>query len=74
MAKKKKRVIQWHHISYDPEWKVPMYQGEHYEITRLNRYKNISVGLLTTLKVFIAQHEHDAHDLEAIKEMEDDTI
>ena len=68
--KKSGRVTQEHHISYDPEWKVPIYKGEHWCITQMNRRKNVSVGFLTVLKVFIARHEYDAHDLETIKEIE----
>jgi hypothetical protein len=64
-----KRVTQRHHISYQPEWIVPIYKGEHWCLTQMQRRVNVSVGFLTSLKVFIAQHEHTAHDLEAIPEI-----
>ena len=65
----KLRVTQLHHISYKPEWTVPIYKGEHWCLTQMQRRVNVSVGFITALKVFIAQHEYSAHDLEAIPEM-----
>ena len=67
--KKKPRVTQQHHISYQPEWTVPIYKGEHWCLTQMQRRVNVSVGFLTALKVFIVQHEYGAHDLEAITEI-----
>ena len=64
-----KKVTQKHHISYNPEWKVPIYKGEHWCLTQMQRRVNVSVGFITSLKVFIARHEHSAHDLEAIPEI-----
>ena len=58
-----KRVIQHHHISYDPEIVVPIYKGEHWVITQLQRRKYISKGFIKTLKHFIAINEDQAQDL-----------
>lgn len=61
-----KQVTQKHHISYDPEIVVTLYQGEHWTITVLNRRKkNMSKGFLRCLKEYIAQHEDQAVDLDA---------
>ena len=40
--KVKKQIVQWHHISYDPEIKVPIYKGEHWQLTKLIRKLNLS--------------------------------
>ena len=65
-----KRVIQRHHISYTPEWIVPMYQGEHQLITKLYWYskKTVSQGLITALKDFINKNELRAINLEDLNE------
>lgn len=60
----KKKVVQEHHISYDPEIKQRMYQGEHWLMTNLNRRKFISKGFIRTLKVFIALHDDNAKEIE----------
>ena len=62
----KKPVVQNHHISYDPDVTVKIFNGEHWLLTQLNRRtKNISKGLIKSLKVWIALHEDKAVDLEA---------
>ena len=61
----KKNIIQYHHLSYNPEIVVPIYKGEHYLITLLNRHKKISLGFIKSLKVFIALNENEAEDLAA---------
>ena len=71
---KKKPVRQKHHISYDPEWWVWVYQGEHWAITQLNRRKNVSCGLLDTLEDYINRHKRSAHDLDTIPEIDNDTV
>lgn len=53
----KKKSVQEHHISYDPEEKVTMYKGEHWIMTQLNRRKLVSRGFVISLKVWIALHE-----------------
>lgn len=63
----KKSVIQQHHISYNPEWVVPVYIKEHNVLDGrmgMNRWTNVSTGFLTALKVFIARREGNAVELE----------
>ena len=55
--KSKKKSVQSHHISYDPEEKVVMYKGEHWIMTQMNRRKLVSRGFIISLKVWIALHE-----------------
>jgi hypothetical protein len=47
--KKSKLVVQMHHITYEPEWAVPVYKGEHWAITNLDRRSNWSVGMVLHL-------------------------
>ena len=58
-------VIQSHHISYDPEVIVRLRKCEHLVLTRLQWYckKQVSQGLITALKVFIALNESKAKEL-----------
>ena len=69
-----KRIIQEHHISHDPEVKVNIYKGEHMILTKIQWFckKNVSRGFITALKVFIAQNEPRAKDLnkETVKTQE----
>jgi len=65
LAKKKRRrrkgpVIQEHHLSYDPEIKVRLYQGEHWVITLLNRRKRVSRGFIVSLKKWMLENEENA--------------
>ena len=41
---KKKEIIQVHHISYDPEIVVKVTRAEHFIITRLSWYKELTAG------------------------------
>ena len=59
----KKRIIQNHHISSDPEVTVKIFKGEHWILTQLQRRKNISKGFVQSLRVWLALHEDDAQDL-----------
>ena len=62
----KKQLTQRHHISYEPEVLVTLFKGEHWTITILNRRKrNMSVGFLRCLQMYIAEHEDKAVDLDA---------
>ena len=67
MTKKKKSVIQTHHLSYNPEVTVTMYKGEHMLLDKpmggLNRRTHISKGFIRALKVWIILHEDEAVDL-----------
>lgn len=58
-------VVQSHHISYDPEVVVRIRKCEHLVLTRLQWYckKQVSRGLITALKVFIALNESKAKEL-----------
>lgn len=62
----KPRVTQRHHVSYNPEWIVRIYKGEHELIGKMHLYsrKTVSKGFLTCLKVFIAKSENRALELE----------
>lgn len=61
------RVIQEHHISYNPEVKVTVFKGEHKILTELSWYckKSLSRGFITALKQWIRQNEGRAVDLAA---------
>lgn len=60
-----KRVIQSHHISYDPEVTVRVYRGEHECLTKIDRYsrKTLGAGFIRALKAWIALNEHRAEEL-----------
>jgi hypothetical protein len=58
-----KVVIQEHHITYNPEWTVIIYKGEHYLLSQLQWRKRFSKGFITSLKDFIRIHEPTAFDL-----------
>lgn len=62
----RKRAIQQHHISYDPEFTVTIYKGEHMLLTKMQWYskKTVSQGFITALKIFIAENEHRAKPLQ----------
>lgn len=53
-------VVQPHHITYDPEWIVPVFKGEHFSITKMLRRKRVSQGFLTALDDYIKKHENVA--------------
>jgi hypothetical protein len=69
-----KLVIQKHHIIYEniehhqKEVVVPIFKGEHWISTNLNRRKNISKGFIKYIKVWIVLNEEKAIDLESIPE------
>jgi len=60
-----KRIIQRHHISYDPEVIVPITKGEHAILTKIQWYtkKFVSKGFLTALEVFLALNRNRGEDL-----------
>ena len=66
----KKKVIQNHHLIYENESHkqkeevVKLYKGEHFVMTMLNRRKNISKGLIKSLKLWILLNEDKAVELE----------
>lgn len=61
----KERVIQEHHISYDPVVTVNVYKGEHQILSKIAWYerKSVSKGFITALKVWIALNEGRAQEL-----------
>ena len=61
----KKKVVQQHHIAYEPEIVVYVRKGEHLILTRMQWYcrKTVSKGFIQALKVFVANHENIAVDL-----------
>lgn len=61
-----KPIIQEHHISYKPEFSVRVYKGEHHILSKIQWFcrKKVSQGFITALKIFIAEHEHKAKQLE----------
>ena len=65
MVKRSRNRIQKHHISYDPEIIVKIFQGEHYIITMLKRRtKNMSKGLLLELQIYLDKYKNMAVDLD----------
>jgi len=68
MVKKKKLVIQVHHISYNPEVTVILWKGEHYILTLMGRRKHISRGFLDALTVYIKENSDKAMELKEVNE------
>ena len=62
MVKKYGRGVQRHHISYEPEITVNIFQGEHELITKMERYskRTVSTGFLRCLRRFIKENKHKA--------------
>ena len=68
MSKRKKSVIQRHHIVYADEGKGPevvvlVYQGEHWAITQLQRRRKISKGFIEALEYWIDENRDKAVSL-----------
>lgn len=61
--RRKKNVVQPHHICYDPPIVHNMFQGEHWLIAHLNRRKAISKGFIRTLRIWIIMNEESAIEL-----------
>ena len=74
------KVIQNHHIQYQHDIHksmkdivVPVFKGEHLILNKIQMFTKVetSQGFLQALKVFIAQNEYQAIDLDTLrKEME----
>jgi hypothetical protein len=62
MVKKYGRVVNTHHISYEPEITVDIFAGEHQCITLMERYskRTVSKGFLRCLRRFIKENKHKA--------------
>ena len=56
--------MQPHHITYEPEWVVAVFKGEHFSITKMLRRKRVSQGFLIALTDFIEEHKEKAEVLE----------
>jgi len=61
------QVIQKHHITYNPDWVVPVYKGEHYILcllqARFQHNDRISIGFLTALHHWIESMKEGAVEL-----------
>ncbi len=64
IARKCKRVIQTHHISYDPEITVRIYKGEHWLLTQLHRRRWISKGFIKDVLIWAVLNHDKAIDLD----------
>jgi len=65
MAKKKKSIINKHHISYDPEIVVKIWKGEHQILTRLSWTKRApSKAFVIEIKKWLKENQHKAIDLD----------
>lgn len=56
--KKHRNAIQKHHITYNPERIVKIYQKEHFVLTVLNRLNPVSKGLFASLRYFVKMNKH----------------
>ncbi len=61
------RVIQAHHITYDPVWVVRVYKGEHFICTQLQRRTHVSKGFVQALEYWLAHNRNRAIDLGEFK-------
>ena len=59
----KKIIIQNHHISYNPEYTVRVTRAEHFELTRLSRYKQFSIGFIKGNIDILNKHLKNAKEL-----------
>jgi hypothetical protein len=63
-------VIQEHHIRYatvsQREWKVTIYKGEHWILTRMQWRRRFSKGFITALEEFIRTHKEQAVELHTV--------
>lgn len=65
-SKPYQRLVQRHHITYDPEWIVSVFKGEHSILSRMQWYckRSVSKGFITALRHFVKEREKGAVDLE----------
>jgi hypothetical protein len=66
VPKKKRRrrsAICTHHITYNPEWVVKVWTGEHMILTRLQWRRRFSKGFFVALHDFIDKYEKYAVEL-----------
>ncbi|HEC66350.1 MAG TPA: hypothetical protein ENI23_13770 [bacterium] len=63
----KGKRVQKHHISYEPEVIVKIYQGEHWILTNLlRRTKTVSLGFLIEVGKWVERMKELAIDLDKI--------
>jgi hypothetical protein len=60
----KKKVIQQHHISYNPSIRVTLWKGEHYILTQIQWRKEYSRGFIEALERFVKETRPFAVNLE----------
>lgn len=71
MRRRRKNVVQEHHLEYQRKDEVfektgetvLLYKGEHWAITLMQRRKNISQGFLRALEYWISKVKDSAVDL-----------
>lgn len=64
MPKRKRDVVQRHHIAYDPEIIVPIRQTEHWVLTQIQRLgKPYSKGFIDSLRSIVALYGPGAEEL-----------
>ena len=59
------RATQVHHIKYEPEETVKIFQGEHEILTKIQWYnkKSVSKGFLRALRLYIKESKDKAVEL-----------
>jgi len=66
-----KTVIQNHHLLYEErdgrDWVVPLFRGEHWIITQMERRKRVSKGFLTCLRKYVKDCKGNAIKLSLVK-------
>jgi hypothetical protein len=67
-------VVQPHHITYKPEWIVPIFKGEHFSITTILRRKRVSQGFLIALADFVEKHKGQAEVLPEFEEVKTEGV
>lgn len=60
-----KRIVQKHHITYNPPKTVIIYKGEHKILSMMEWYerKTVSKGFIEALKLWIKENESRSVDL-----------
>ncbi len=61
---KDKKIIQRHHVSYEPEVTTTVFKGEHWVLCQLARRKHLSKGFLKCLEQYVKDHWHIAKELD----------
>ena len=56
-----RKVIQKHHITYEPEVTVKLTRAEHWRITKHQRIKNATVGYLKAMRADLDRLEREGN-------------